>query len=202
MSTSALSVLLRTKRLSHEEWVDFLENVRKELNPLLDRFTLPRLGDLGCVHSEEDNDRYRIIYDDAERYELGLPLDTHAIAYFVDSGRHRPSPGCPSKTQVVWALTKASEWVIMEVTVRLVPSERKGMTRERVLGTKVSQTTLEDMLRMSGEDPFRVWRCIKMEIDSWKSKQEAKYNRVRAISERFDGYDLMLKHTLVIDHSA
>jgi hypothetical protein len=189
MITSALSLLVRTDKLNKQELIQFLQWVRNELRPHIDKFTLPKLSELGCVHSEENAIQYHLLSDD-KPVDLGMPLSTHAIAYFVDSGRC--SHKRPSRTQIVWALTKSLEWVIMEVSIELVASKAEGMTRERAAQVKTSEApSLEEMLKTAGVTPLQVWHSIKCQIDVWKARQDAQHRQICSIAGRFDTYDLL-----------
>lgn len=195
MITSALSLLVRADKLSHQELIQFLQWIRQEINPHIDRFTLPKLGDLGCVHSEENAIQYHQLFDD-KPVESGMSLETPAIAYFVDSGRC--SHQSPSRTQIAWALTKHLDWAIMEVYIELVESKIKGMTRERAVQVKTFEaSSLEDMLQTASVSPMLVWRIIKCQIDTWKALQDNKYERICAIAGKFDTYDLLFNQVAI-----
>lgn len=190
-------MLLRRSHFSSQEWVDFLQHIRKELNPHLDKFTLPKLGDLGCVHSEEGDTLYHKIYDDKPEFEIGLPLSTHAISYFEDSGRCSRVDHL-TRTQVAWVLTKASEWAIMEVDIRLGLSEQAGMTREKAFRTRINVVTLEEMLEKANVYPFRVWQSIRRQVDAWESRQKVLYENVSKVARGFEGLDLALTQMVLL----
>lgn len=178
-------MLLRQEQLTSDEWISLLEIVREELNPILDKFTLPRFGDLGCIHSEEDDDRYHRIFDDSpEITNTLLSLNTHGIAYFADFGR------CvkigETRLQPAWGLTKSGEWVVITAMVRLIASKRVGFTREKVEDVCIYPHTLGDMLRLTQIKPLSVWRSIFLEISTWDARRLKSYQDSHKVLQKFE----------------
>ena len=188
-----MSMLLRKEGLSFGEWLNFLELVRKQLNPLMDKFTLDTFGDLACVHSEEGSIQYHRIKED-EPVCVGIGLDTHGIAYFSDTGRL--SRVGDTRDQFAWGLTKKSQWVLVRVSIELVPSKMEDLTqeltRERAKGVCVDEVCLEDMLRSSNVSPHSVWRSVHLKVKEWEARSSHRARQVAEIAEGFKAIDNML----------
>jgi hypothetical protein len=217
--TGGLRILTRRGALTETNWFDLLEERRILIEPYLREMTLKTLGDLKIVHQELYGQAtrcplrmgamiektycdppYRKYREAAELtgVEGDFPLDTRGI-YPDDDGvyyyRHFKTNGCVIR---FWGLTRNSEWINAECTVRRFEQARHAGHDERldrrseVVKFIVSASTPQDICQFCGITPQWVWQRLGDTVEAWLKHRQLLLARVEQLVKVIDHEKLMV----------
>lgn len=200
-STKGLEVFVRKNQLADEEWFGLIEARRELIKPHLDSFTLPELGMLECMQS--DNFMHMLRYDVStttgdERFSLKTQgifrmQSWSAVERIPNSGYCAPPGGvnCPDGTMRVWGLTRSGLWVL--VTIGFV-GERgyKDRGYERAKTVEIVETDLPTIAAKTNEKPQRMWEELGKVIKGFAGHRNALYNQALNLARMVEVEELAL----------
>lgn len=194
MFSHGAGLLLRTTRLSSEEWIQLVESRRLLLNPYLKCFSLKCLSESGYLHQEGGS---HVLADDEPEVdaEEGLSLDTQGIfdrsKYTHIYGRQWSSVDSRERLPIggsfcLWGLSRKAEWVVACVEYN-IDRQHRGPFYERATKITIRRyATIGELVKAVDIEPRRVWELLGRTVSAWteaRLKLYAKAARLQAIVE-------------------
>jgi len=181
---SNLRALYREKPLQKEDWVGLLEECRKFLKPHLASFTLPELGELRCMATEDC--LHRIDLDKPIVNKTGVisshfGLQVRGIFYPMwEDVKNRPADG--KRVIPILGLVRPADWVLVTVKSQFQLNRR---CYEKAMTVEINELPLPIIISKTKTSPCRLFANLETTTNEWVSDREGLYKRALEVSELF-----------------
>lgn len=186
---NGIEMLVRKKQLTEDEWCKLLECRRSLIKPHLKSFTLPALGDLKCMQTE--NSTHELSMDAPwltgdRRFTLKTQGIFHrsrsSIVEISNSGFRASSGGCdcPDGTMYIWGLSRKGEWILAKVKFT-GESGYKERGCQRAFELDIHEADIQVIIETTKSKSGEIWKVLGESISNWVAFRKELYNDAASV---------------------
>ena len=212
-STATLERLIRTSPLGLDDWFGILEEMRVQLRPLFEDFSLPKLSETSFLNdsrfgelkdfeggaglSGETQGIYGRGYNSHQRHGRFSVnphdwQDNRTVTYRANLASGFPR--LPERARAVlyaWGLTRDAEWVLIQIAYRQ-ESGYKDRRYDKALEGAVRRASLGQIMTYAKVKPIEIRERLLRQVDEREQRRRQQWGRLQNLQRMLQVEEMAL----------